>query len=142
MSKIRRTILFILALLPCAILILTVVQGVFSDQTLSLQTFSFGSVSFSETPDQITVSYSPDSIAESVLSGFFPGSLIVPSGTALYAFFHGYNMILSAFGFTQVSTVFMISSFYLIYYVALYYILFLVDFITAIPRLVERYFSL
>lgn len=141
MWNFKKTVLFVLSILPCMILVLIVVQGVFSED-LSLSSFTFGSVTFVETTDQITISYSSDSIAEAMLSGFFPSDYTVSSGTALYAFFHGYNMILNAIGFSTVSSIFIIASFYLLYYVAIYYIFLLVDFITIVPQLVERFFKL
>lgn len=142
MRKAKSLIFLILALLPCSILLLTIVQGLLSDQLLSLSNFSFGEVTLTALSDGIQIQFTDGSICSSILSSFLSSGQILTPGTAVYSLLSSILILSSSLGFSSIPPVIFIAVFYLIYWVFIYFISALVDLITLIPRLVERAFNL
>lgn len=138
MRKSKSLIYMILTLLPCALLLLTLAHGLLADQTLSLDNFQFGSVTLTEVEEGIMIQYTENSITASILFAFIQPGQVIPGGTALSALFRSMQIISNAVGFSQIPAAVLIACVYLIYWVFLYFTSLLVDFMTLIPKLVER----
>lgn len=142
MRKSKSLIFIILTLLPCSLILITLAHGLLADQTLSLDNFQFGYVELVDVTEGIQISYTENSISSSILSAFIHPGQIFPDGSASFALFKSMKIVSQAVGFTQIPAAVVLACVYMIFWVFLYFVNFLVDFITLIPKLVERAFDL
>lgn len=142
MRKSKSLIFIILTLLPCSLILITLAHGLLADQALSLDNFQFGYVDLEEVAEGIQISYTENSISSSILSAFFRSGVIFPDGTAAGALFGSMQIVSEAVGFNQIPAAVILACVYMIYFVFLYFVNFLVDFLTLVPKLVERAFNL